>query len=111
VTHDTDGNLVVRITRQESLITRSRTAMRYVLQPLVRINSEPERVGNLATVIQHASSFERIDQRRTKRLRIKHCVPLHPIADGREHTAVSINIHERHIESPWSIASARVCLS
>src|SRR4029078_924288 len=84
--------------------------MRDILQTLVRIDHEPERVGNLPAIIQHPASLECIDKRRAKRLRIKHRVPLHPIANGREHAAVSINIHERHIESPWPSAFTRICL-
>src|SRR5215216_5553789 len=85
--------------------------MRYILQSLVRIDSEPKRVRDLPAIIQHSASFQRSDKRRTQRLRIKHRVPLHPIADGREHTAVSINIHERHIKSPRSVALTRIRLS
>src|SRR5688572_21371612 len=85
--------------------------MRDILQSLVRIDIESERVRNLPAIIQHSSSLQRIDERRTQRIRIKHRVPFHPIADRREHTAVSINIHERHIKSPRSGALTRIRLS
>src|SRR5689334_25402222 len=84
--------------------------MRNVLQPLVRIDFETKRVRDLATIIQDSSSFQRSDKRRAQRFRVKHCVPFHPIADRREHAAVSINIHEWHVEPPWSIALARIRL-
>src|SRR3954465_14160716 len=84
--------------------------MRYIFQSFVLIDNDPERVSNLATIIQHSLSLQRIDKRRAERLRIKHRVPFHPIADGRKHAAVSINIHERHIESPRSIALTRISL-
>src|SRR2546426_719522 len=85
--------------------------MRDIFQSLVHVDSEPERVSDLPTIIQHSSSLHRLDKRRTQRLRIKHRVPFHPIADRRQHTAVSINIHERHIKSPRSGALARIRLS
>src|SRR6185503_17091160 len=103
--------LLLGITRQESLIAGSRAAVRYILHALVRIDDESKRVSDLSTIIQHASSFERGDKRSTQRIRIEHRVPLHPIANRREHAAVSINIHERHVEPPWSIALTRIRLS
>src|SRR5687768_3145750 len=84
--------------------------MRDILQSLVRPDLESKRVRNLPAVIQHSSSLQRIDKSCTQRIRIKHLVPFHPIADRREHAAVSINIHERHIKSPRPGAWTRIPL-
>ena len=71
------------------LVTQWRDHLRDVLQSFMCIDSEPKCIRDLPAVIQH-SSFECSDKLRTQRLRIKHRVPFHPIADCGEHAAVSI---------------------
>src|SRR5262249_62435438 len=101
-----DAGVLIRESQQVRTVAAERAAVLDDPQPTVGADLEPPGVGERAAVVQSAARLKPVDDRPSSNLgQVEILVPVHEIADAREHPSCAGALVARRIE-PKTLSAA-----